>query len=367
MVGLLEFRQKLKAFYGNYSTYIIPCVRFFTVFLTLTTINSHIGYMARLDGMTIVLVMSLIGAFLPAGAATFFAAAFTLAHLFSLSMVAAGLAAAAFLLMFCAYYIFGTKDGVLLFLVPVLFVFRIPYLVPVVMGLIGTFFSVIPVSFGVLIYFMLHWVKDNASLMASSSSLSYLQQVSQMTSGVLKNQEMVVTIIAFAATLFVVYLFRRIAMKHSWEIAIGTGSLVNIMILLIGSSSLKLNMSLMPVLFGVLISAGLALVLEFFIFLVDYNSMIRTQFEDDEYYYYVKAVPKLSVAPKERKVTSIISPKKAMVAQMEEEEEMRRRKVIAQAQAEALRNTGEFRVNLQVAEYPLSRAGEEAGEANQKE
>ena len=156
-------------------------------------------------------------------------------------------------------------------------------------------------------------------------------------------------------------------MKHSWEIAIGTGSLVNIMILLIGSSSLKLNMSLMPVLFGVLISAGLALVLEFFIFLVDYNSMIRTQFEDDEYYYYVKAVPKLSVAPKERKVTSIISPKKAMVAQMEEEEEMRRRKVIAQAQAEALRNTGEFRVNLQVAEYPLSRAGEEAGEANQKE
>ena len=59
MVGLLEFRQKLKAFYGNYSIYIIPCIKFLTVFLTLITINSNIGYMGRLNSMTIVLLLSL--------------------------------------------------------------------------------------------------------------------------------------------------------------------------------------------------------------------------------------------------------------------------------------------------------------------
>lgn len=351
MVGLLEFRQKLKAFYGSYSIYMIPCIRFFMVVLTLITINSHIGYMARLDSITIVLVLSLVCALLPTGAVIFFAALFILAHLSALSFVAAGLAAALLLLMFCGYYVFGAKDGILLVLIPLLFVFRIPYLAPVVMGLVGSFLSVIPVSFGILIYYMLRWVSENASLMASSSSLTYLQQISQMTSGVLKNQEMMVMVIAFVATLFVVYLLRRMPMKHCWEIAIGTGSLVNMMILLIGSSSLKLNLSLMPIIFGVMISAGLALILEFFVFLVDYSSTIQTQFEDDEYYYYVKAVPKLSVAPKERKVQAIVSPPKALVAQMEEEEEMRRKKVIAQAQAEAARNIGEFRAEM--AEYPL--------------
>lgn len=360
MVALLEFRQKLKAFYGNYSIYIIPCIKFFMVFLTLTMINSHIGYMRKLDSMTIVLVLSLVCAFLPLGAAVFFTAVFTLAHLFSLSMVAAGLTAALLLLMFCFYYILGARDGILLFLIPLLFLFRIPYLVPVVMGLVGSFVSVIPVSFGILIYYTLRWVNDNASLMSSSSSLTYLQQISQMTSGVLKNQEMIVTVISFAATLFVVYLLRRMAVKHCWEIAIGTGSLVNILILLIGSSSLRLNLSLIQVIFGVLISAGLALLLEFFVFLVDYSSTIRTQFEDDEYYYYVKAVPKLSVAPKERKVQAIVSPKKVLVERMEEEEELRRRQVIAQAQAEAFRNNGEFRG--EVSEYPVFPAGESAGE-----
>ena len=46
----------------------------------------------------------------------------------------------------------------------------------------------------------------------------------------------------------------------------------------------------------------MAALLQFFAFSVDYSRTEYTQFEDDDYYYYVKAVPKLAVTRPEPKV-----------------------------------------------------------------
>ena len=51
------------------------------------------------------------------------------------------------------------------------------------------------------------------------------------------------------------------------------------------------------------------MVLQFFVFNVDYSRTEKVQFEDDEYYYYVKAVPKIVVARPEKKVKQINSQK----------------------------------------------------------
>lgn len=56
---------------------------------------------------------------------------------------------------------------------------------------------------------------------------------------------------------------------------------------------------------GSLVSVVIGLVLEFFFFSVDYAKSENLQFEDDEYYYYVKAVPKLAVPMKEKTVKRI--------------------------------------------------------------
>ena len=44
---------------------------------------------------------------------------------------------------------------------------------------------------------------------------------------------------------------------------------------------------------------------QFLFFNVDYTRTEKVQFEDDEYYYYVKAVPKISVAAPDKKVKKI--------------------------------------------------------------
>ena len=51
--------------------------------------------------------------------------------------------------------------------------------------------------------------------------------------------------------------------------------------------------------------------IQFFAFNVDYSRTELVQFEDDEYYYYVKAVPKISLATPEKSVKKINTQRKA--------------------------------------------------------
>ena len=47
------------------------------------------------------------------------------------------------------------------------------------------------------------------------------------------------------------------------------------------------------------------LVMQFFLFNVDYSRTETMQFEDDDYYYYVKAVPKLTISAPDKVVKHI--------------------------------------------------------------
>ena len=53
------------------------------------------------------------------------------------------------------------------------------------------------------------------------------------------------------------------------------------------------------------VSVLIGLVLEFFVYGGDYTRTERLEYEDDEYYYYVKAVPKALVATSERSIKKI--------------------------------------------------------------
>ena len=56
-----------------------------------------------------------------------------------------------------------------------------------------------------------------------------------------------------------------------------------------------INISVFGILAGSILALLVAKVIEFFRFCVDYSRTEKVQYEDDEYYYYVKAVPKMTV------------------------------------------------------------------------
>ena len=89
-----------------------------------------------------------------------------------------------------------------------------------------------------------------------------------------------------------------------------TGALANILILLFGDLMYNTNLSILGVIIGSVISVLLVKVLEFFVFNVDYSRTEFVQFEDDEYYYYVKAVPKVVLSKPEKTVKKINAQRK---------------------------------------------------------
>ena len=125
---------------------------------------------------------------------------------------------------------------------------------------------------------------------------------------------LLVFIAAFAVTVLIVYLIRRMPVGYSWTIAMVAGAMANVAILLTGDLIYDVNLSAGNVLLGSLLALVAAKVIEFFRFCVDYGRTERVQFEDDEYYYYVKAVPKMAVAMSTKTVKRINSQREREIA-----------------------------------------------------
>ncbi len=304
MTKLLVAKEYLKNFYSKYEIYLWPVCKFIFAFAALIMINNKIGYMHRIESLAIVLVVALMCSFLPVGCVVVFSGVFVLLHLYTLSMECAIVAFMLMLVMMLLYFRFAPGDLVILLLTPMAFVLKIPYIMPLAMGLVGTPASVISVGCGTILYFFLNFINENNTTINAMED-EITAKFRYLIDGLIDNKAMVVTVAAFAVTLIIVYLIRRLSIDHSWTIAMVAGSLVNVMMLLIGDLMYDTNVSIIGIMVGSIISLLLAKVLQFFIFSVDYSRTERVQFEDDEYYYYVKAVPKLSVATPAKTVKKI--------------------------------------------------------------
>ena len=307
MTTLLVAKQVLMTIYSKYEVYITPLLKFLLALITLVLINSTLGYMETIDRMTVVLIVALMCSFMPMNFIVLMSAVFVLLHLYTFSMECAAVIGAGFLLLFLLYLRFSPKDTVVVVLLPLCFLLRIPYVIPISMGLVGAPTSAVSVACGVMVYYMIHYVTQNATVIAAMADEETAAKFKFIIDGLMKNREMVVTIAAFAMTVIVVYLLRRLSIDYAWTIAMTAGAVVNIMVLLVGDLIFEINQPLISVILGTVISFLLALVLQFFVFYVDYSRTEKVQFEDDEYYYYVKAVPKVTVAKPDKKVKQISS------------------------------------------------------------
>ena len=313
MTKLLVIREYLKHFYSKYEIYIKPVWKLVLAFIALSVINGKLGYMNRIDNAAVVLIVSLMCSFLPTGCIALFASLFIVLHMYSLSLECALVAMMLLLVMYLLYFRFTPKESIVLLLTPLSFVLKIPYVMPLALGLAKTPASVISVGCGTIIYYFLAFINENATTINVMED-DMTTKFRYLIDGLVNNKAMLVTVIAFSIALIVVYLIRRMSVDHSWTIAMIAGTLVNVVMLLVGDLMFDTKVSIAGVLFGGIVAILLAKVLQFFIFSVDYSRTERVQFEDDEYYYYVKAVPKLSVATPTKTVKKINTQKNQNVS-----------------------------------------------------
>ncbi|HIX14288.1 MAG TPA: ABC transporter permease [Candidatus Hungatella pullicola] len=305
MTSLLVFKERLKEFYVKFGAYINPVIRFCFSLLTFFLMNHSVGFSSQLTRTYVPFALAAICAFLPYGAIAFIAGVCLLIHLWGVSLEITMVTAVFFLVVGLLYYGFQPGDGYLLLLTPVLFLLKIPYAVPLLAGLSGSVLSVIPVSCGVVIYYIIIYVKQNAGVLTNELSPDIMQRFIQVVNGLFATKEIVMMMAAFAAALLIVILIKNLSIDYSWIIAIVAGTIVELAVIFVGDITADITVPVLELIIGIMVSLVVAAVYTFFVFAVDYSRTEYVQFEDDDYYYYVKAVPKLTVSRPDVKVQKI--------------------------------------------------------------
>lgn len=304
MNKLLEIKDKAVKFYGEYENYIFPVIKFVIAFAAFLTIDLNIGYMTQISSLPVALVLALLCALFPANTAIFIASVMILLDMYALSIEAAAITLVLFIVLYFLYFRFAPKDSMVTLLTPVCFQLHIPYVMPVAAGLLRKAYSVIAIVCGTLVYYFLDGIRQNASALAEVTDKKggSATKLNVTMGQLLENKEMLLVMVVFVITTLVVYQVRRLNVNNSWNIATVAGILVQFVLLLVGYLVLGMTSRIVWLIVGSIISLLVGVVIRFIFMDLDYARTENVQFEDDEYYYYVKAVPKKMIATEEKVV-----------------------------------------------------------------
>ncbi len=295
---LMQIRETIRGFYARFEVYITPVLKFAMALITLLLINGYLGYMGKLSSKALALVVALLCSFLPANFMILFATVFMLAHIYKLSLEILAFAFAIVLLLYLLFFRFSPRDTFAVLLVPVCFLLKIPYVIPLSMGLIGTSSSMVSVACGTVVYYLIRFIHNNAAAIRAMDADGAFTRFRFIAKGFLEDKQMLVMVFAMIVCVAVVHALRRLSVDYSWSIAIGTGALSQLFVMFFGDLMVKAYFNVGGAFLSMIICTGFAFILKFFVFSVDYSHTEKVQFEDDDYYYYVKAVPKVAYKTK---------------------------------------------------------------------
>ncbi|MGL5436640.1 MAG: ABC transporter permease [Lachnospiraceae bacterium] len=311
MMVLLEVKEQLKSFYAKHAIIFNGVMKGLLGFVALTLMNSNIGYMERLKSPWMVIALSVLCAFLPFGAISFLMAIVMLVHIYTISFELTLITMVMLIMLALLYYGFQPRDSYWLLLTPIAFILKIPYVIPLLAGLAGGLISVIPVSCGVVIYYVMIYIKQNAGLLTNDESVDITQKYVQLIRALISNQTMFMMIAACAVSILMVYLIHNLSLDYSWIMAIVLGVIAELAVVFVGDFMFDLSVPVGELILGIFAALVIALIYHFFVFAVDYSRTENIQFEDDDYVYYVKAVPKIVVTKPDVQVKRINYPEKA--------------------------------------------------------
>lgn len=305
MTLLLEFREKLKNFYAEYSLFLQPLLKFLLAMVIFKGINWYLPFVKPLDNIFVLLVMALICSILPLNTIVLFGCILIIGQCYGVGIEVAGFALCLFLIMIILYIRFTPGDAIVLLLTPLAFRLGIPCAVPIGFGLTRSPASAVSAGFGVIVYYFLDLVHNSAEVLEGTDPEQMAENLKLLLDGLAGNQHMMMEIIAFVTVLLAVNVIRRLSVSHAWQIAICTGGIVYIVILVAGGLIIDVRTPVIPMIAGTVGAVLISLILEFFLFNVDYSRTEYLQYEDDDYYYYVKAVPKRSISQRQVVVKTI--------------------------------------------------------------
>ncbi len=295
MMTFLVLRARLRSLYQKHEIYIDTVLKFLIAMIVFQIINTSIGYDHRLKQISVALVLSLLSAFTPSAILVLLAALITIGHVYYLSKILSVIVIMILLIMYCLFLRFTPKLGYAVVAIPVLYFLKIPYIIPLVLGLFATPLSIVPTACGVILFYLFGIIKEAATMQISTSVEDTLQLYTYVIDSLFSNKQLFMTIVIFSLIILVTYFVRRMKFDYAREIAVAAGTLTCILGFLFSDLKLEVSEQIGVMIAGTVVSGILTVVIQFFYIALDYTGVEHVQFEDEDYYYYVKAVPKINV------------------------------------------------------------------------
>ena len=305
MMPLLVFRERVKSFYQRHDIYINPAVKFIFAMVSFLAINQEIGFDSRLKAFPVVLALALLSAFTPSAIMVLIATFMAALHVYYASPILSILVIILLMILYFLFARFTPRYGYVVLAIPILYFLKIPYVMPILLGIIGTPVAIISTICGVLVYYIIQLVKTAVNVQINPSVDDVLKLYTDVIDGLMNNKQMIMTIVIFTIILLVVYYVRRMKFDYAFEISIAAGALTSVLGFLVSDIILDKSEQILAMILGTIVSGAIVYVVHFFKLTLDYTGVEHAQFEDDVYYYYVKAVPKITITTPQMKVKHI--------------------------------------------------------------
>ena len=264
LTKLLEFRGMARSFFQKYQLIIEPVFRFIISYMAFHTINGALAYNTRVANPVIELAMAAVGAFVPPVVLILMCALLAILQVYSASPILAALVVVIFAVLYCFIARFSGKYGYAVVAVPILFVFKMPYLIPLLLGMIATPMAIFPTASGVIVYFVFKVIQEAATRQDITSLDATLALYIDVVNNLFKHKEMFITAAIFAAVIFVMWLVRKLRFEFVFELTIVLGAIINILGFLLANLQLDINVGTGSMILGTILSMLLVFIAQFF-------------------------------------------------------------------------------------------------------
>ncbi len=279
--------------------YALKFLLFFIAFRMISGMEIFSPYAsAVLNSSLVQVVMAAVCMLLPNRSGALAALILLVYNIFQSSLIGSIIVGLILLLIYIASANLFPDDTFLLLLVPIFIHFNWYLAIPLFAGMYLGLGSAVPVVLGVMAYGVLDIIPIFMDLQMGSSIDQLPQLITSASSSGLSqlthNDSMVFLIVLSGLVVLCVGLLRKLHVRYNRYISLGTGSILGLILLFIGLYKGKVVGSAPAVILWAVLAIAILFALEVLHVSLNYKEARNLEFEDDDYMYQVRMIPKIN-------------------------------------------------------------------------
>lgn len=306
MKQIIRAKDYILAFFAKYGRYLDGVIRFVFAMVLYMVIIFMTGYSTTVSSPFIAVLLAAAAALLPAGMISVIACLLIVVEMTAVSLEIAMVSLIFIIVMLLTYYVFRMGDSYLMAVSLLFCLLRVPAMI-LPLAMLFPPLKIIPVIFGIVLYGIIIVVRKDFSVLAAKSTLTLSGRVNLFLSDFFTNERLLLALTAVVLCMLVIRLIRTSRLNYAPMISMITGNVLFGIVMIFGNYYLNAGISYAMLTVSLVLNLGLSALIIAFRFNFDYKRTEEVQFEDDEYYYYVRAIPKTSISVTDMRFESISS------------------------------------------------------------